>query len=91
MEHEAALSLQVQFVDESALWSWEIRDDVAKRVVESSWPDEWVGYPTRDRACAAGLTRLDVLLGRHDEEARVERLEECQLTHTSREVLGSAG
>ncbi len=91
MENESALTLGVRFVDESALWTWEIRDDALNRVVQNSWSDEWAGYRTRDRACAAGLVRLDTMLGRRDEAAFEERLEECQLAHTTREVLGSAG
>ncbi len=91
MEDEGAFSLRVQFVDESALWAWEIRDDAARHVVESSWPDEWMGYPTRESACAAGLSRLDQMLGRHDEAGLVDRIEQCQLEHTHREVLGSEG
>ncbi len=91
MEDEDPLSLRVQFVDESALWAWEIEDGASKHVVESSWPDQWMGYPTREGACAAGLSRLDQMLGRTDEASLVERIEQCQLHYTPREVLGSEG
>lgn len=90
MEIEHALSLQVRFVDESALWSWSIRD-VARQVLRDGWLDEGAAYRSRDRACAAGLERLDELQGGGDEESLVERLEACQLVHTDREVLGCAG
>ncbi len=90
MEDEDPVSLHVQFVDESALWAWEIRD-ASQHVVQSSWPDEWIGYPTREGACAAGLTRLDQMLGRNDEASLIERLEGCQLHHMPREVLASEG
>ncbi len=91
MEEQQALTLEVEFVDEPALWSWEIRDAATKRGLRSSWADEWMGYRTRDAACAAGLMRLDEMLGRPDDGERIERLEECQLQRTTREVLGSAG
>jgi hypothetical protein len=91
MEEQQALTLEVEFVDEPALWCWEVRDAASKGGVRSSWADEWMGYRTRDEACAAALTRIDEMLGRHDEARMVERLEECQLQCTKREVLGSAG
>jgi hypothetical protein len=91
MHVKGTMAVGVEFVDEAALWSWQIRGAASARVVENSWPNEWMGYVTREQACAAGLTRLYELEGRRDDEGLAERLEECQLQHTSREVLGSAG
>ncbi len=91
MNDQAQLTLGVAFVDESALWSWEIRDDASNQVVEGSWPNHWMAYTTREDACAAGVTRLSELEGRGDEARITECLEACELEHTKREVLGSAG
>ncbi len=88
---EQALALEVEFVDDPALWCWEIRDTASGRGVRSSWTDEWMAYRTREEACAAGLAGLDEILGRRDEAGIVDRLEACQLQYTKREVLGSAG
>lgn len=91
MHEEGGMTLGVELVAEPALWAWQIRDGASARVIEGSWAKEWMGYETRDQACAAGLTRLYELEGRRDDEGLVERLEECQLQHTDREVLGSVG
>jgi hypothetical protein len=91
MEDESPLRVNVRYVDEPALWSWEITDATSKQQVKSGWVDEWIAYRTRDEACAAGLETLDGMLGRADEASLLERFEACQLEHTDRAVLGSAG
>ena len=91
MQDEAPLTVMVRFVDEPALWCWEITDRASQEVVRGGWPDEWMGYRTREEACEAGLETLDGMLGSGDEASRVDRLEACQLEHTHRAVLASAG
>lgn len=91
MDSESPLTVNVRFVDEPALWCWEISDRASEEVVRGGWSDEWVGYRTREEACAAGLETLDGMLGSGDEASLVERLEACQLEHTHRAVLSSAG
>ncbi len=91
MHEEGGMTLGVELIGEPALWAWQIRDSASARVVLGSWTNEWMAYETREQACAAGLARLYELEGRRDEQEFVERLEECQLQHTDREVLSSAG
>jgi hypothetical protein len=47
-------------VGEPCLWCWDILDGDG-RLVQSSWADDWVAFPTRAEAAAAGARRLTLL------------------------------
>jgi hypothetical protein len=63
MDDAPRLTLTVRFLDEPSLWSWAIHDAVSNCVIEDSWTNQWVGYPTRMAALAAGTIRLEELRG----------------------------
>ena len=52
------LTLSIRFVDESAVWCWEIHETASAHFVDSSWSSEWVAYESPYEAQAAGLRRL---------------------------------
>jgi hypothetical protein len=53
------LEVHVRFLPEPCLWCWEIVDvDRRGALIGSSWAREWMAYPTREEALAAGRARL---------------------------------
>jgi hypothetical protein len=52
------LVLEVKLLAVPCLWYWEIRDGVDGLLLESSWANEWVAFPSRAEALAAGRRRL---------------------------------
>jgi hypothetical protein len=45
-------------MDDPCLWRWDITDPVLGEIVESSWEQQWIGYPSREEAVRAGRERL---------------------------------
>lgn len=58
------LTLSTRFLDEPALWGWEIHETSTRRLVESSWSTEWMAYGSEDSALLAGAARLTTLIAR---------------------------
>jgi hypothetical protein len=54
--------VRVRLVEEPCLWGWDILD-ADGRLVQSSWVDDWVAFPHRAEAAAAGARRLTELAG----------------------------
>ena len=57
------LTLSARYLEEAALWCWDIHETGTGRLVESSWSSEWVAYESRSEAHAAGIRRLAELSG----------------------------
>jgi hypothetical protein len=51
-------------MDDPCLWRWDIRDAARDEIVESSWEQQWTGYPSRDEAYRAGHERLRTVVER---------------------------
>jgi len=49
---------------EPCLWTWEIRDERRRQVVESSWAAEWKAFDSADEAYRAGERRLRRFVGK---------------------------
>jgi hypothetical protein len=53
-----AVTVQVRFLPECCLWSWEVRRADDGTLVASSWADDWLGYPAPAIAEAAARAWL---------------------------------
>ena len=60
------LRLEVTLMDEPCLWRWDIWDEAAPTLVQSSWNQEWVAYGSREDAERAGRQQVQSLIARHD-------------------------
>ena len=58
------LRLSTRFLDDSALWSWEIHEAATGRFIAGGWSSEWMAYDSRSEAQTAGLRRLAELAAR---------------------------
>ena len=52
------LTVEVRLLPEPCLWTWEIRDEQRRQVVESSWTADWTAFDSADEAYRAGARRL---------------------------------
>jgi hypothetical protein len=50
--------VQVRFLHEECLWSWELVDQETGTLIESGWQAGWIAYESPDEAHAAGADRL---------------------------------
>jgi hypothetical protein len=50
--------VEMRWLPEVWLWSWDIRSAPGGGLVESGWDSMWTAYPTPEEARAAGARRL---------------------------------
>lgn len=50
--------VQVRFLHDECLWSWELVDGETGTLIESAWQARWLAYESPDEAHAAGADRL---------------------------------
>ena len=58
------LTVGVRLLPEPCLWTWEIRDERRRQVIESSWAAEWKAFDSADEAYRAGERRLRRFIGK---------------------------
>jgi hypothetical protein len=50
--------VNVRFLHDECLWSWELVDGRTGSLIESAWQTGWLAYESPDEAHAAGADRL---------------------------------
>ena len=50
--------VEVRFLHDECLWSWELVDDKTGTLIESAWQAGWLAYESPDEAQEAGAARL---------------------------------
>jgi hypothetical protein len=62
MEHwevmQAGATVNVRFLHDECLWSWELVDRESGGLIESAWQARWDAYESPDEAHAAGSAQL---------------------------------